>query len=55
MTAPEPSAINPAAIDQAELEAVEAQLQQELKGMFILDTQQHLQTYVEVVQQLNSE
>ena len=40
---------------QAAVNAAEAQLQQELCAMFALDTQQHFQTYFEVVQQLNPE
>ncbi|MEO0374015.1 MAG: ATP-binding protein, partial [Cyanobacteria bacterium P01_A01_bin.17] len=40
---------------QASVDAAEAQLQQELCAMFELDTQQHFQTYVEVVQRLNAQ
>ncbi|MGF1604678.1 MAG: response regulator [Thermosynechococcaceae cyanobacterium] len=51
MTAPDPSSFashNP-------IDAAEAELQQELRAMFALDTQQHLQTYFDVVQQLNAQ
>ncbi|MGB7413506.1 MAG: response regulator [Thermosynechococcaceae cyanobacterium] len=51
MTAPEPSSF----ASQPHIDAAEAQLQQELRAMFALDTQQHLQTYFEVVQRLNAQ
>lgn len=40
---------------QTSVDAAEAQLQQELCAMFELDTQQHFQTYSEVVQRLNAQ
>ncbi|PZD74451.1 Gliding motility regulatory protein [Acaryochloris thomasi RCC1774] len=40
---------------QTSVDAAEAQLQQELCAMFELDTQQHFQAYVEVVQRLDAQ
>ncbi len=47
----EPSSFAP----QTSVDAAEAQLQQELCAMFELDTQQHFQTYFEVLQRLDAQ
>jgi chemotaxis protein histidine kinase CheA/CheY-like chemotaxis protein len=49
MTLPEPTSIN-SAIDLAE-----AQLQQELRSMFAVDTQQYLEIYINLAQHLKSQ
>ncbi len=52
MTAYHPS--HPHRIPAAAVDAAETELQQELRAMFEVDTQQHLQTYLTLVQQLNA-
>ncbi len=44
----------PQRIPAAAVDAAETELQQELRAMFEVDTQQHLQTYFSLVQQLNA-
>ncbi|NCJ06199.1 response regulator [Synechococcales cyanobacterium C] len=47
--------VPPFSSDSAAIEAAEAQLQAELQAMFAVDTQQHLQAYATLVQQLSAE
>ncbi len=47
--------VPPFSSETAAIDAAEAQLQEELQAMFAVDTQQHLQTYFTLVQQLNSQ
>ncbi|MBE9170270.1 response regulator [Pleurocapsales cyanobacterium LEGE 06147] len=48
MSVPEPTSIN------SSVDLAEAQLQQELRSMFAVDTQRYLETYINLAQQLNS-
>jgi chemosensory pili system protein ChpA (sensor histidine kinase/response regulator) len=49
MSVPEPTSIN------ASVDLAEAQLQQELRSMFAVDTQRYLETYINLAQQLQSQ